>query len=74
MLDACIAGAGIAQTLEMGTDELIRKKQLVNLFPDWTGERFPLYALYPSRRFLPAKLHAFLDFCSASIASSARVR
>jgi DNA-binding transcriptional LysR family regulator len=68
MLDACVAGAGIAQILELGTEELIRTKRLINLFPDWSGERFPLYALYPSRRYLPAKLHAFLEFCSASIA------
>jgi DNA-binding transcriptional LysR family regulator len=74
MLDACIAGAGIAQTLELGTQELIRSKQLVNLFPDWSGERWPLYAMYPRRRFVPAKLRAFVDFCSASIASSPRAR
>jgi DNA-binding transcriptional LysR family regulator len=71
MLDACIAGAGIAQTFELGTEELIRTKQLVNLFPDWSGERFPLYAMYPRRRFVPAKLHAFVEFCSASIARAA---
>jgi DNA-binding transcriptional LysR family regulator len=22
-----------------------------------------LYALYPSRRYLPVKVHAFIDFC-----------
>jgi DNA-binding transcriptional LysR family regulator len=74
MLDACIAGAGIAQILELGTEELIRRKQLVNLFPDWSGERWPLYALYPSRRFQPAKVRAFLQFCSENIAHSARSR
>jgi DNA-binding transcriptional LysR family regulator len=74
MLDACIAGAGIAQTLELGTEHLIRGKQLVNLFPDWSGERFPLYAMYPRRRFVPAKLHAFMEFCSAGIASAAGPR
>jgi DNA-binding transcriptional LysR family regulator len=69
MLEACVAGAGIAQILELGSEDMIRKAQLVNLFPDWSGERFPLYALYPSRRYVPAKLHAFLDFCSANIAT-----
>jgi DNA-binding transcriptional LysR family regulator len=72
MLDACVAGAGIAQILELGTEELIRTKQLVNLFPDWAGERWPLYALYPSRRFQPAKLKTFLDFCAANIANTRR--
>ena len=67
MLDACMAGAGIAQILALGTEELIRTKQLVNLFPDWSDERWPLYALYPSRRYQPAKLKAFLDFCTANL-------
>ena len=67
MLDACVAGAGIAQILELGTEELVQSRKLINLFPEWSGERWPLYALYPSRRFLPAKLEAFLDFCSAAL-------
>jgi DNA-binding transcriptional LysR family regulator len=72
MLDACVAGAGIAQILELGTEQLVRSKQLINLFPDWSGERWPLYALYPSRRFQPAKLKAFLDFCVLSCAGRLR--
>ena len=67
MLDACVAGAGIAQILELGTQELLRTKKLINLFPEWSGERWPLYALYPSRRYQPAKLKAFLDFCTAAL-------
>jgi DNA-binding transcriptional LysR family regulator len=67
MLDACVAGAGIAQILELGTEEPVRPKKLVDLFPDWSGERWPLYALYPSRRYLPAKLQAFLDFCVTAL-------
>jgi DNA-binding transcriptional LysR family regulator len=67
MLDACVAGAGIAQILELGTEDLLRSKKLINLFPEWSGERWPLYALYPSRRYQPAKLKAFLDFCAAAL-------
>jgi len=74
MLDACVAGAGIAQILELGTEALVRSKKLVNLFPDWSGERWPLYALYPSRRYRSAKVQAFLDFCAATLAAAARVR
>jgi DNA-binding transcriptional LysR family regulator len=74
MLDACIAGAGVAQILELGTEQLVRSRQLINLFPDWSGERFPLYAMYPRRRFMPAKLQAFVEFCSASITSASRTR
>lgn len=62
LFDACLAGTGIAQMLLMGAERLIESGQLVNLFPDWPDERFPLYAYYPSRRNLPAKSRCFLDF------------
>ncbi len=47
LLSACLAGYGVAQILEMGFESLLASKRLVNLFPDWTEERFPLYALHP---------------------------
>jgi DNA-binding transcriptional LysR family regulator len=62
MLNACLAGYGIAQMMSLGIGELLAKGKLVELFPDWPDERFPLYALYPSRRHVPAKTRAFLDF------------
>lgn len=62
MLNACLAGYGIAQMMSLGIGELLAKGKLVELFPDWPDERFPLYALYPSRRQVPAKTRAFLDF------------
>ncbi|TDY20530.1 LysR family transcriptional regulator [Paraburkholderia sp. BL6665CI2N2] len=67
MLGACVAGAGIAQVLELGAEDLLRSGQLIELFPDWPDERFPLYALYPSRQHLPAKVRTFIDFCLANL-------
>lgn len=58
----CIAGYGIAQMMDLGAGELLASGALVALFPDWADERFPLYALYPSREHLPSKTRAFLDF------------
>ncbi|MEP7044614.1 MAG: LysR family transcriptional regulator [Dokdonella sp.] len=66
MVAACLAGAGIAQVLALRIHELIDSGQLIELFADWPGETFPLYALYPSRRHLPAKVRAFIDFCLQS--------
>lgn len=65
---ACLAGLGIAQLFEIGIGSYIASKQLVKIFPDWSDQRFPLYAYYPSRHYLPAKTRAFLDF-SAGLAS-----
>ena len=63
MLEACEAGAGICQIMDLGTRHLLESGVLVELFPDWPGERFPLYALYPSRQHRAAKVRAFIDFC-----------
>jgi len=65
MVAACVAGAGIAQVLALGIEGLLTSSALVELFPDWPGETFPLHAVRPSRRLSPAKVEAFLDFCEA---------
>ncbi|PQO95199.1 LysR family transcriptional regulator [Massilia phosphatilytica] len=63
LVRACVAGAGIAQILALGFESLITGGALVDLFPDWPDETFPMYAIRPSRRLPPAAVEAFLDFC-----------
>jgi DNA-binding transcriptional LysR family regulator len=63
LIGACEAGAGIAQVLEIGCAEHLRGGRLVELLPEWSDERFPLYAVYPSRLHRAAKVRAFIEFC-----------
>jgi len=63
LLGACEAGAGIGQVLEIGCAETLRAGRLVELLPDWSDERFPLYAVYPSRLHRAAKVRSFIEFC-----------
>ena len=63
MIEACIAGAGVIQVLALGVEPLLASGALVELFPEWPDETFPLYAMRPSRRLPPAKVEAFIDFC-----------
>lgn len=70
LLSVCQSGHGIAQIFELGSEHLLADGRLVNLFPDWPDERYPLHALYPSRHHVPAKTRAFLDFV-ASLSSHA---
>jgi DNA-binding transcriptional LysR family regulator len=51
--------------LLLGAEHLIEEGRLINLFPDWPDERFPLYAYHPSRHHVPAKTRVFLDFIVA---------
>ena len=63
MVAACAAGAGIAQLLAISAQPLLASGQLIELFPDWPDETFPLYAVRPSRRLAPLKVATFIDFC-----------
>jgi DNA-binding transcriptional LysR family regulator len=63
MLAECLAGTGIAQIIGWGIKELLASGALIDLFPAWHGERFPLFAFHPSRRHPPAKVRAFIEFC-----------
>jgi len=63
MLEECLAGTGIAQIIGWGFGALLERGKLVDLFPNWHGERFPLFAFHPSRAHPPAKVRAFIDFC-----------
>jgi len=63
MLQECVAGTGIAQIIGWGVGNLLTAGELIDLFPDWHGERFPLFAFHPSRKHPPAKVRAFVDFC-----------
>jgi DNA-binding transcriptional LysR family regulator len=62
LYSVCEAGHAIAQVFELGVEQALQSGRLVELFPDWPDETFPLYALYPSRHLAPAKVMAFLDF------------
>ncbi|WP_420992298.1 LysR family transcriptional regulator [Cupriavidus sp. 30B13] len=62
MLGACLAGAGIARFKASGVRELLAKGQLVELLPAYSGDKYSLYVLYPSRHLPAAKVRAFIDF------------
>jgi len=62
LYSVCLAGHGIAQVMDLGVAPMLADGRLVQVFPDWADERFPLYGLHPSRHHAPAKTRALLDF------------
>ena len=66
-LGACLAGFGIAQVIDLGLEHHLQSGALINLFPDWSDERFPLYVYYASRNHVPAKVRKFIDFIVDSL-------
>src|ERR1700722_19947441 len=68
MLAACLGGFGIARVKAIGVRSFIEQGALVELLSDWSGESFPLYALYPSGHLPAAKVRAFIDFVQSRVA------
>ena len=61
-IEACLAGQGIFQSLELGLGRWLDSGELVQILADWSHEMWPLYAYHPSRHMPAAKVRAFLDF------------
>jgi DNA-binding transcriptional LysR family regulator len=54
-------GHGIGLLPSTYCDEAIANGRLVRLLPKWASATIPVYAVYPSRRFLPSRLSVFLE-------------
>jgi DNA-binding transcriptional LysR family regulator len=67
MESVLMSGYGLAQVIDLAVAPLLRSGALVPVLTAWPDERFPLYALYPSRHHPPAKTHAFLDFVTTLV-------
>ena len=64
-----LANAAARSFGETRCRRLVQSGRLVELFPEWSDERFPLYAIYPSRLHRAAKVRAFIEFCLEIITS-----
>lgn len=70
---AALEGAGVAALSRALVKPHLESGALVQLLPDWIFGRFTIYAALPSRKLLPARTRAFLDFMGEA-APERRVR
>lgn len=59
---ATLEGAGVAALSTALVAPHLESGALVHLLPEWIFGRFTIYAALPSRKQLPARTRAFLDF------------
>jgi DNA-binding transcriptional LysR family regulator len=52
-------GVGLLETAY--SDQALARGELVRLLPRWTSTEIPVFALYPTRKFLPPRVTAFLE-------------
>lgn len=59
---AAIAGLGFAPLPDFVAQPALSSGQLVSVLDDWTPRGGGIFAVYPHRRYLPAKVRVFVDF------------
>lgn len=64
LFNAAIDGAGIAVMPQYPAQSYLATGALVHILPDWIFGRFTLYAALPTRKLIPARTRAFLDFAT----------
>ncbi|WP_081056257.1 LysR family transcriptional regulator [Burkholderia territorii] len=60
-----LRGHGIALLPSSYCDPYIASGELVRVLPEWSSPEIVVHAVYPTRRFMPSKLKAFLDALKA---------
>jgi DNA-binding transcriptional LysR family regulator len=68
LLAAALEGAGITMQPVYSAAPLVASGRLVALLPEWTPQALGVYAVYGSRRQMPAALRAMLDFLATRFA------
>ncbi len=63
-----LVGAGIAALRDDFAREDVNAGRLVRVLPDWCLPGVPVWAVMPTRRYLPAKTRAFLDWITEHFA------
>lgn len=63
-----LAGAGLLYKSELDVVHDLASGALVRLLADWHGEHYPLNAILPSNRFVPARVRTLVDFLAQRFA------
>lgn len=71
LLQACVDGLGIAQLPQPLALAALRAGTLRCVLPVHAPEGWQLFIHYPSRKQLPARVRAFVDFCIAELGGHA---
>jgi DNA-binding transcriptional LysR family regulator len=58
-------GHGVGLLPSTYCDTPLAQGKLVRLLPQWTSPQIPVFSVYPSRKFLPARLSVFLQALTA---------
>ncbi|MCY6379188.1 LysR family transcriptional regulator [Hoeflea prorocentri] len=64
-MKAVRAGVGVSALPDFVAWPLLKSGEIVTLFDEYMPDDAGIYAVYPHRRYLPAKVRAFVDYLAA---------
>ena len=64
---AAVAGAGIAALPKFPASNYFESGALTHLLPEWIFGRYTVYVALPTRKLIPARTRAFMDFASEMV-------
>jgi DNA-binding transcriptional LysR family regulator len=75
-LNAALAarGAGVAFEPDFIVSDELRAGRLVALLPDYAAAPAPIYAVYPTRKHLSAKVRLFVDYLAERFAAAGQLQ
>ena len=68
LVEAAVQGLGVIQTLDYVVEPDLRAGRLVRLLPRWEAPGPPISVVYPSGRYVSARVRAFTEFVRAALA------
>ena len=74
LIDAIMAGLGIGVAQVMNVHSKLVSGRLVEVLKGWTYEALPMHAVYPSFRFIPPRVKAFVSFVELQIRTTPGVK
>jgi len=72
LLSACCGGLGIALLPEFVAEAALAAGTLRRVLPAWGSPEQAIFAVYPTARFIPAKVRAFVEFVATRLRGAAR--
>ncbi len=71
---AAVAGLGVATLPDFVAEPELASGRLVTILDDWVPKGAGIYAVYPHRRYLPAKIRVFVDYLAQWFKDRERTR
>ncbi|OIQ48637.1 MAG: LysR family transcriptional regulator [Gammaproteobacteria bacterium MedPE] len=66
-VEFCLAGLGITRLPIINVLDELNSGQLVEVFPDYENYKIDCFLVYPSRKYMSAKVRCFIDFFTQSV-------